>query len=497
MLDLLQRLAVPFVLLAAVIASTVALDRVGNEDLPEIDTSTTDELLFTETPVFSIRRAPELLTSPRANDDLRAALQAWVTTLPPDSCFVANAAGERVFAHNSGLPLTPASNMKILTAVAALEDLGPDHRFTTSVSALQRPDDNGTLVGDLYVIGGGDPVLMTDAYAEVQPATDSTVRTRADELADAAVAANLSTIQGAVLVDESRYDQERAVSTWPVRFLEQSQAGSLSAALLDDGFVGLADGYASQQGTTEPPPLPRASEPAELFAASFDDLLEARNVVITARAAESTETPFDQLVELTSLESPPLSDIVAQMLVNSDNTTAEMLTKELGFNSSGGVTPGSTTSGTLAIAEIVNRLGLPDIGFLAFDGSGLSSENTVTCDLIASALDSRHKDVLREAMPIAGETGTLFDDFLGTPFEGRLRAKTGFLGQASSLSGYFVTDPGVEVTFSLIINVTGETVSISDEQIAGWQLALPTILAPYPEGPPLELLGPKGVDLGG
>lgn len=496
MIDVLQRLAVPFVLLVAVIAATIGLNRVGNDDLPEADTDAVVTLDSTETPLFSIRRAPELLTSPRANDDLRAALQSWVATLPEDSCFVINAAGERLFAHNSGLPLVPASNMKILTAVAALEELGPEHQFVTSVSATQLPDENGTLVGDLYVIGGGDPVLMTNAYAAVQPETDSPIRTPADELADAAVASNLSTIQGAVLVDESRYDQERAVSTWPTRFLEQSQAGALSAALLDDGFIGLSDGYSSQLVTTDKPPLPRSGEPATLFAANFDDLLEARNVVITARAGEAVDTPFDQLVELTSIQSPPLSEIVAQMLVNSDNTTAEMLTKELGYQSSGGVTPGSTTSGTLAASEIINRLNLPDIGFLAFDGSGLSTENRVTCELLTAALDSRHKNVLRDAMPIAGESGTLHDDFAGSDFDGRLRAKTGFLGQASALSGYFVTDPGVELTFSLIVNVSGEGVAISDEQIAGWQAALPSILTPYPEGPPLELLGPKGVDIG-
>lgn len=491
MLDALQRLAVPFVLLIAVIAATVALDRVGNEDLPDVDTTSAGVPDGPVTPVFSIRRAPELLTSPRANDDLRAALQAWTATLPPDSCFVVNAAGERIFDHNPSLPLTPASNMKLLTATAALEELGADYRFTTTIAAVNPPDENGVLAGDLYVIGGGDPVLMTDAYADVQPPEDNPTRTRAEELADQAVAANLSTIQGSVLVDETRYDDERAVSSWPTRFLEDSEAGSLSAALLDDGFVGLAEGYASQRGTDSPPPLPRSSDPAALFAASFDDLLEARNVVITSRAAEAVETPPD-LVELTALDSPPLSEIIGQMLVNSDNTTAEMLIKELGYVAGGGVTAGNTTSGTLAMSDSLDSLGLPDVGLFALDGSGLSSDNKVTCDLIASALDTTHKDVLRAAMPVAGQSGTLVDAFVGTSFDGRLQAKTGFLAQSSSLSGYFVTDPGVELTFSLIVNVTGDD-SISPEDVVGFQEALPEILSSYPEGPPLEELGPRGV----
>lgn len=486
--DVLQRLAIPFVLLAAFIAASVALGRVGNESLPPAS----DESLVAAspvTPVLSIRRAPEILTSPRANEELIAELSTWVNQLPENSCFVVSAGGEPIFEHNPTLPLRPASNLKILTAVAALDLLGPDTTFTTGLYARQAPDENGLLEGDLYVLGGGDPVLATDAYAAVLPEGFSEIRTRADELADLAVAQNLSNITGSVLVDESRYDDQRAVDGWPPRFLDQGQIGSLGAALLDDGFLGLADGYSAR---SEDPftPLPRSANPAEQFAANFDDLLEARNVVINSRAGVSLETPFDELIELTSVESPPMRDIVTQMLTNSDNTTAEMLVKELGFTRQSET--GSTIAGTIAIADWLPSAGLENAGLFVVDGSGLSPEDQATCSHIHGALSiEEHRDTMRDAMPIAGESGTLVDDFSGTSFDGRLRAKTGFLADVSSLSGYFITDPGVELTFSLIINVDDGT-EITEDQIAAWQADLPDILASYPAGPPLEQLGPVG-----
>ncbi len=488
-LSILQRLVVPVILLGAFIGATVALDRFGNEDLAVPDT--TVDVETADTPVFSVRRGPEMLTSQRAADELNAALDGWVATLPPSSCFVVSAGGERLFSHQPDIPLTPASNMKILTAVAALQALGRDYRYQTTVAAPALPDENGRLSGNLYVIGGGDPILMTDAYRAALPATASPVHSSADLLADQTVATNLSDISGAVLVDESRYDEERAPAGVAPGLLDAGRIGSLSAALIDQGFVGFKEGYASQDVSEgSPPPLARSPEPAAQFAAVFDDLLEALNVRISTRAAEAAEVPAD-LVELVVFESPPMTEIVGQMLTDSDNTTAEMIIKELGFAISDS---GTTTSGTLAMSNALRDAGLNDAGLFALDGSGLSVDNTVTCSLLHDALNSVHRNDLREAMPVAGETGTLAGEFVGTKGEGSLRAKTGRLAQAAALSGYFETDPGVELTFALLINVE-EGVTVGPEQVRGWTRPLPDLLAPYPAGPALVELGPRGVPL--
>ena len=487
---LLQRLVAPVVLLIAFIGVGIALDRFGYDELPEAGANITTTPA--DTPVFSIRRAPELLTSPRAAEELNESLEAWVAGLPRESCFVVSAGAERIFEHQSGLPLTPASNMKILTAIAALETLGPDYQFETVVAATSRPDANGLLLGDLFVVGGGDPVLMTDAYLATLPENASQIRSSAETLADQTIATNIADVQGAVVVIEDRYDTERAPAAVPQFALDSALIGSLSAAMLDRGFTGLSEQYASQ---TEDPLLPfvRSATPAQQFAANFDDLLEARNVIIAARPRVDLEPPTAPLISLLTFKSPPLSDIVTQMLTNSDNTTAEMLIKELGFLAPT-TTTGSTTSGLLNLTSQLTNLGLNAGDVFAFDGSGLNADTKVTCDLLHQALSApAHKDDLRAALPVAGETGTLADAFSDTRGAGNLRAKTGSLAQATALSGYFTTDPGVEVTFSLIINVSGQDEVITPGQITEWTRPIPRLLAPYPAGPPLSELGPIGL----
>lgn len=508
MIAVIQRLVIPVILLAAVIGAGIASDRLGNDPLPEVSAGV--DVQEPDTPVFSIRRAPELLTSERAVEELNSSLDGWVATLPPNSCFVVSSGAEIIYSHQADLPLTPASNMKILTAVAALQQLGVDYTFETRIEAVQFPDENGFLAGDLYVVGGGDPLLRSTEYLALLPDGYSDIHTSIEVLADETVAAaGLSDMSGGVRVDESRYDAERAPSTIGAEFLDAALIGSLGAAMLDQGFLGLEDDYADQiveppepgavdeNGnpipTPDPPPLERAGEPAREFAARFDDLLEDRGVRISGRADIAVEPPSNLIDLNVSIASPPMAQIVEQMLTNSDNTTAEMLVKELGAEAQEN---GTTTAGTLAVTEILRGASIADSSLFVLDGSGLSTDNRASCTVINDALNSVHRATLRDALPVAGESGTLIDEFIGTPGEGRIVAKTGFLSTASALSGYFTTDKGVELTFSLIINAAeGET--ISPDQIAGWQRPLPRLLAPYPSGPGLDELGPTGVPVEG
>jgi serine-type D-Ala-D-Ala carboxypeptidase/endopeptidase (penicillin-binding protein 4) len=489
-----RRFSLPAIILIALVATTIALDRFGNDELPQATTETVAIAEGPVTPVFSFRRLPELLTPPGANDALIADLREWADGLPPGSCFVASSGGDRIFEHKPERAMVPASNMKILTAVAALETLGPEFTYQTRIAATARPGADGVLDGDIYIIGGGDPVIMTDAYREVQPRTDNAVHTSADAMADQIIAVNLNRVTGRILVDESRYDTDRSVDSWPDRFLEQGQVGVLGAALMDDGFLGFDSGYASQDVPrgTEPPPLPRAEQPALQFGVNLSALLAGRSVTIAGTPQVAQDVP-GQLRELVIWQSPPMSDIVAQMLVNSDNTTAELIVKELGVASA---EQGSTTAGTLAMSASLRGAGLTDAGLFAVDGSGLSEQNRLTCSLVHDALElPTHKATLRAAMPVAGESGTLAEVFRNTPWEGRIRAKTGYLARASALSGYFTTDRGTEITFALIINTSADR-EIIPEDIERWQRPLLPLLDRYPEGPPLEDLFPVGAEVG-
>src|SRR5690606_35873154 len=112
--------------------------------------------------------------------------------------------------------------LKLLTATAALEELGPEHRFRTTLKGAAPVD--GVVAGDAALVGGGDPLLSTPDYAarfrrQPQIFTDLTT------LADAVVDAGIRQINGSVVGDESRYDRERYVAGWPERYITQNQTG--------------------------------------------------------------------------------------------------------------------------------------------------------------------------------------------------------------------------------------------------------------------------------
>ena len=102
--------------------------------------------------------------------------------------------------------LIPASNQKLLVGAVALEVLAPDTTFTTEVRAL--PVQAGAVTGDLYLVGGGDPLLTSSQYPVGDDPYPVTTPTSLDQLADAVVAAGVQRIDGSVVGDGSRYDDE-------------------------------------------------------------------------------------------------------------------------------------------------------------------------------------------------------------------------------------------------------------------------------------------------
>ena len=153
-------------------------------------------------------------------------------SLDSTSCLVVQLDGVEVGAHNPDLPVIPASNQKLLVAAAALEVLGPDHVFTTEVRG--GPVNGGVLAGDLYLVGGGDPLLTTDDYpaAEINgyPVLNAT---SLDTLADSVAAAGITHVDGNLVADGSRYDDEWFHPSWPDD-IHVTEAGPLDALLVND-----------------------------------------------------------------------------------------------------------------------------------------------------------------------------------------------------------------------------------------------------------------------
>lgn len=424
------------------------------------------------TPVLSVRRLPSAVAAPVADRRLRADLAGWAASAPGSSCAtVVDPEGATVLAHQPAALLVPASTAKLLTAAAALRVLGPDHRFRTVVRG-QAPVE-GVVAGDLYLVGGGDPTLATGAYADRFPRQPQ-LRTDMATLADAVQAAGVRRVEGSVVGDESRYDAQRYVAGWPARYIEQNVVGPLSALSVNDSFAR----YPGDGGDR----LEAAEEPAVHAAGVLTLLLAERGIEVVGppRAGPAPEAP-----ELGAVESAPLPEVVDQLLRESDNMVAELIVKELGRTAG----DPSTAGGAAVLGRALDDLGLDTAGLVVADGSGLSTDNRLTCRLLTDVL--LHPEVgstLQEGLAVAGESGTLTDAFEGTSLEGVLAAKTGSLNAVAALAGS-VTDDDGPVTFAFVANDPDGR--IDEGPVRAAQAALGQILLAWPQVPDLDALGPE------
>lgn len=460
-----RRRLVALVLAAvAVLAGTAA----AAAEQDEADDTPGAGQLGPATPVLSARRAPALLVAPVADRRLTAALDRLLARQEGTTCLTVASAGRAIVERNVDVAFVPASLTKLVTAVAALEVLGPDHRFRTAVLAAGP---------DLHVVGGGDPLLATAAYVarfENQPQ----VRTPIEDLADAVVAAGITAVEGRIVGDESRYDADRYPDPWPERFATQDQSGPLSALTVNDAWAAFPPDHETRVPDEAPAP-----DPAAHAAAVLGLLLGERGVTVAGGFGSGPPAPG--ATEIAAVESPPLVDIVGQMLSESDNQTAELLLKELAVARG---RPGTTADGVAVAVEAAAEAGLPIDGVAVVDGSGLGTGNLSTCALVQAILDDADPAVA-DGLPVAGKTGTLSKRFLDSPVTGRMRAKTGTLNQVTALAGHVETTPGAEVTFSFIANLPPGS-AVGEDELA-LQDELAAALAAYPEGPSLEELGPR------
>jgi D-alanyl-D-alanine carboxypeptidase/D-alanyl-D-alanine-endopeptidase (penicillin-binding protein 4) len=384
------------------------------------------------TPILSARRVPQTLVDLNSAGRVNGKLAQVVAALPPDSCLKVITNSKTVIGVNATKALIPGSNLKLLTAAVALDVLGPEHRYSTRLLGIV----SGSVVrGDLWLVGSGDPLLTTRSYPSTEKYPTITP-TDVENLVDALVALGVSAIEGSVVGDESLYDAERYVPSWGdgIRSVE---AGPLGALMINDGAV---------SGSPIKP-----ANPALAAATEFTKLLTSRGIAVRDApevGVSSSDTPL-----IASLESVSMREVVAEMLVNSDNNTAELLVKEIGRVGRGSAT---RIDGLNVIASKIAEWGLPGEGVALLDGSGLDRTNSVTCDLLSQLLERDGQDgLVTTSLATAGKTGTLRDVFLSGPGSGTMRAKTGTLNGVKSLSGMFPLDDGSSTVFSLIVNGSG------------------------------------------
>lgn len=426
------------------------------------------------TPVLSARRDPELVARPVALRNVAAAVDPVVARFPNASCVLVTDGTTRLAGASDSSALVPASNIKLITGSAALSTLGPDTRLSTEVVASAAPA-GGTVAGDLLLVGGGDPLLSTATAARRwkhgQQPTSSLER-----LADDVVAAGIRRIDGAVVGDGSRFDEQRMVPSWAVADVNSGEVANIGALVVNDAWTMDPIDPAGAAGGP-------AADPALHAAEVFTQLLRARGVQVAGGAR--TGVAPSGAVPVAELPSATIREIVAEMNTFSDNTTAEMLLKEMGAAKDGA---GSTKAGIQVLVSDLAARGLPIDGLVMEDGSGLSRGNRVTCRLIDAVLTADGPTgVLSSGLARPGQPGTLDDRFLRGPLRDRLAAKTGTLSGITGLSGWLTTDAGRALAFSTLQNPAGRAVQAADMALQGQLLEA---LLSYPQTPPVDQLRP-------
>jgi D-alanyl-D-alanine carboxypeptidase/D-alanyl-D-alanine-endopeptidase (penicillin-binding protein 4) len=414
--------------------------------------------------VLNARRVAPLVSSLVGRARLRGTISSAISpavigNASRTTCARVDEAGIPIASVNAAEPLLAASTQKLLTAETVLATIDPSWRPRTEVRAA-RPVVDGVVDGDLWVVGGGDPLLSTAQHVAAmrrpQPVTS------AEELADRIAAAGVRRVAGRLVVDDRRYDDVRLVPSWKSSYVSRRDVGPIGALVIDDGF-------AAPPGGTAPRDAPDLGAGAVLAA-----LLEARGVTIdgaVARPAADDEATRSAPVAITSIDGAGRDELVAEMLAESDNVTAEMLLKEVAFQVTGG--PGATAAGATAALGALERLGVPTAGANIVDGSGLDRGNRLTCDLLVAVLAAAAEAAgatigdaagssaagsagpLLGGLPVAGQSGTMSRRLTGPATVGRVHAKTGTLNGVSSLAGFVDTLSGRRLLFAVIVNGLG------------------------------------------
>lgn len=447
---------------------------------------------------------------------LRAAtLQEQVTAFVTQPRFEGALWGVQIVSLDTGATLaefqprlrqSPASNSKLYTGALALARLGGDYRIHTPLLATAAVQADGTLPGDLVISGRGDPSW---GAREKKPEYWSVFT----PFVDALKKAGIKRIRGDVVADGTWLRQPPDGESWSVDDMGYDYGAELSGVTFLDNFVSIVVTPAKEPfaraaiATTEPYPeldfvnnvetvpdttvgrtvdaqliygtrkvvvsgkmwvgsKPQITEapvprPAQWFAVSLKAALTRAGISVdgAARSAIWPEPPARGDIVLGEIVSPPLRDLVAGFMKPSQNLETDLILAQVGETLRHDATPASARSDELALAELKVFLAECGVGpnQVFFDeGSGLSRNNLTTAEatvrLLVHMAKHREAPAFIASLPVAGRDGSLAKRMRGTAAENNVRAKTGGLRWAATLSGYATTAAGERVAFSLMLN---------------------------------------------
>jgi serine-type D-Ala-D-Ala carboxypeptidase/endopeptidase (penicillin-binding protein 4) len=173
--------------------------------------------------------------------------------------------------------------------------------------------------------------------------------------------------------------------------------------------------------------------------------------------------------EIAFVESPPLSELLAETNLNSNNLYAEALLRALAVEKTKIKNQTSADIGLEVVKASLTKLGINPANYVLVDGSGLSRRNLVTPEAYVQTLRGMARtpaaSIYRASLPVAGKSGTLKGRFQGTPAEGIVQAKTGTLTGVVSLSGYVNAPKYEPLVFSIIVNQSQQSATVMRQAI--------------------------------
>jgi D-alanyl-D-alanine carboxypeptidase/D-alanyl-D-alanine-endopeptidase (penicillin-binding protein 4) len=419
--------------------------------------------------------------------------------------------GKTLYEHDAQKLSSPASNSKLYTMALTLNRLGPDYRIKTSLYAQSQPDAQGTLKGDLIVYGRGDPTINARLH-------DGDILKALEPLVAILTKAGVKTISGDLIGDDSYFHDPPFGAGWDWEDFQEYYGAEVSALTINDNTLqlrvkpGQSEGapcrlafnpptaYVAVSNRTQtvakgvkrhielyrpvaenlvyisgqvPIDDPGSDEdvtmhnPAGLFVTFFKAALAKHGITVaggvrTIDWKDREVMPLDlkQWIELGSMESLPVRDIVREVMKPSQNLYTDLMLAHVGASLESDKEPDSRQSASSAgIRELNKFLGEAGVkrGDTIFEeGSGLSRDNLTTPNATVALLTFMHHhknaDVYLNALPIAGVDGTLRRRMKETVAAGNVRAKTGSLRWAHTTSGYVTTAAGEHLVFSMMLN---------------------------------------------
>ncbi len=403
-------------------------------------------------------------------------------------CVVDLRDGTTVYEKNPDLVLNPASNVKLVTTAAALQVLGPEHRFATRALADPKQLRNGTLHGPLYLQGSGDPALVTGELFE---------------LATRLRAAGLTELMGAIVIDNTRFDHDglppgydqkdefasyRApggaasinFNTYQLVARPGPRVGSKTRATTLPAIAGI---QIINEGTTTEGRRKRLTvrvdrtqdlttitlggsmgvdaspahyrypiqDPSDYTGEVFRMVLRQAGITVGSKTIKTGATP-DSAKTLATHRSDPVSVQIRAINKLSNNFMAEQLLRTLARNE------GATAKDALDVLRAFTRaIEMPQNGLQLGNGSGLYDNNRMSAAQLTHLLTVMHRDFRYRSdfvasLAVAGTEGTLRKRLKSSSARRWIRGKTGTLNGISALSGYAGAEGGSLYAFSILFN---------------------------------------------